>query len=118
MPVITVLSFSCHFIGCIAVMAFSFVFAGQTINELNYSRNSGKEEGRDHTVNHAARQHRKIGMQARVNSTKKSYKERPEMMKKLVTLLAIAALTVIASSAAFAGQFPATGVNGSMHDIT
>jgi cytochrome c553 len=40
------------------------------------------------------------------------------MMKKLVTLLAIAALTALGSSALFAGQAPQTGVNGSMHDIT
>ena len=40
------------------------------------------------------------------------------MMKKLVSLLAIAALTALGFSAALAGQSPATGVNGSMHDIT
>jgi len=40
------------------------------------------------------------------------------MMKKLVTLLAIAALSALGASAAMAGQTAATGVNGSMHDIT
>jgi hypothetical protein len=40
------------------------------------------------------------------------------MMKKLVSMLAIAALTAIGFSAALAGQNAATGVNGSMHDIT
>jgi len=40
------------------------------------------------------------------------------MMKKLVSLLAIAALAAFCGSAALAGQAPATGVNGSMHDIT
>lgn len=40
------------------------------------------------------------------------------MMKKIVTLLTIAALTALGSSAIFAGQAPKTGVNGSMHDIT
>jgi hypothetical protein len=40
------------------------------------------------------------------------------MMKKLVTLLAIAALTALGTTAVLAGQAPQTGVNGSMHDIT
>src|ERR1039457_72536 len=40
------------------------------------------------------------------------------MMKKIVSLLAIAALTAIGSMAVQAGQYPRTGVNGSMHDIT
>jgi hypothetical protein len=39
-------------------------------------------------------------------------------MKKLATLLAIAALTALGASAVIAGQAPTTGVNGSMHDIT
>ncbi len=40
------------------------------------------------------------------------------MMKKLVSFLAIAALTALGASVVFAGQKPRTGVNGSMHDIT
>jgi hypothetical protein len=39
-------------------------------------------------------------------------------MNKIVTLLAITALTALGTSAVLAGQAPQTGVNGSMHDIT
>jgi hypothetical protein len=39
-------------------------------------------------------------------------------MKRLIAVLALAALTTIGASAAFAGGAPGTGVNGSMHDIT
>jgi hypothetical protein len=39
-------------------------------------------------------------------------------MNKILTLLAIAALTALGTSVVLAGQAPQTGVNGSMHDIT
>jgi hypothetical protein len=39
-------------------------------------------------------------------------------MKKLTAVLAFAALTALSATAAFAGAAPATGVVGSMHDIT
>ena len=40
------------------------------------------------------------------------------MLKKITTVLAIAALTAAGATVVFAGGKPGTGVNGSMHDIT
>src|SRR5512133_3733457 len=40
------------------------------------------------------------------------------MRKKIVSLLAVAALTALGTTVVLAGQVPRTGVNGSMHDIT